>query len=240
MTDKRNFDCRLRRGEKIFGWIFLPVYSVGAVFILSFIYWQLSIRGIELSLIQQNLMLEVPALIIVLLGMRRFLRASFDGLMDNLGGTFKSILGGYALNYVLAMLVTYITVFAVGGLPEDNPNQAAVAQLVTENFSKMLAMTVFIAPVVEECLFRGVVFGTIRQKNRVLAWAVTIVLFAFYHLWQSFVFEYEPILWLNLLDYVPAGVALCRCYEKSGNIWGPIGLHMLNNAIAMWAQTMLA
>jgi membrane protease YdiL (CAAX protease family) len=36
-----------------------------------------------------------------------------------------------------------------------------------------------------------------------------------------------------LLQYVPASVALCWCYEKSGTIWSPIVLHAAINLISI-------
>jgi membrane protease YdiL (CAAX protease family) len=48
----------------------------------------------------------------------------------------------------------------------------------------VFGLAVLIGPVVEEVLFRGVVFGSIRQKNRILAYVVSMVLFSVYHIWQ--------------------------------------------------------
>lgn len=238
--EQKGFDCRLKRSEKVFAWIYLPIFTVGAFYALSFVYALLLSRGTEPKDIELNLALYTPSTLLVLAFMWRFLRSSFDGLLDNLGSTLKQVLICYGIMIALSMVTNTVKSALLGSVPEDNPNEAAIMQQAITDFSKMFAMAVIMAPVVEECLFRGAIFGPIREKSRIAAWVVTVVLFAFYHLWTSFLYAYEPTLWLDLLDYVPGGVALCLCYEKSGNIWGPILLHMATNGISLWAQQALA
>ena len=40
----------------------------------------------------------------------------------------------------------------------------------------------------------------------------------------------------NILAYAMPSIALCVCYEYAGNIWAPIGLHMIINALGMSAM----
>lgn len=78
-----------------------------------------------------------------------------------------------------------------------------------------------LAPIAEELLFRGIIFGELR---RVMpdGWAVLLqgVLFAFYHL--------QPI---QISYVIIPGVLLGLTYLWSGSIYVPIGMHILYNLI---------
>ena len=97
----------------------------------------------------------------------------------------------------------------------------------------IIVAAVLLAPIVEETLFRGALFGTLRGRNRLLAYAVSALAFAVYHMWQYFIAGFEWQMLLFLLQYIPPSIALCWCYEKSGSIWAPITLHALVNFMSI-------
>ena len=94
-------------------------------------------------------------------------------------------------------------------------------------------MTVFMAPIVEEVLFRGLVFGALQRRSRALAWVVSVLAFSLYHVWQDVVEAQSAAMLLYALLYIPASMSFNWCYERSGSIWAPIVYHMLSNAISM-------
>ena len=96
----------------------------------------------------------------------------------------------------------------------------------------MTSVFVVFAPVIEETLVRGVVFGTIRPASRVLAYIVSALLFTLMHNWQYFGLYPALSILLSCLPYIPASVALAWVYEKGGTIWAPITLHALINAMS--------
>ena len=93
--------------------------------------------------------------------------------------------------------------------------------------------TVFLAPLSEECLFRGLLFGQVLKKSRMGAYALSAVCFALIHV-MGYLGTYTPLqLVLSLAQYLPAGLILARSFEKSGTIAVPILIHMTINAISM-------
>ena len=72
-----------------------------------------------------------------------------------------------------------------------------------------------------------------RRRGRLAAYAVSVLLFCFYHVWQYVLLDWRYL--LQMINYIPVSVALCYSYEKSGTIWVPIAFHMLVNAISMSA-----
>ena len=109
----------------------------------------------------------------------------------------------------------------------------AILDLAKAERGRILAITIVLAPLVEELMFRSGVFGLLRRWNRYLAYGLCMLLFAMYHTWQYALTD--PIFWLYLLQYLPAGYILCRSYEKTECIWTAILLPMLNNTISLLA-----
>ena len=80
---------------------------------------------------------------------------------------------------------------------------------------------VIVAPLVEEIIFRGLLFGAIVQRMGVLASAlITALLFGLIH--------GDPVLFPTL---AALGFVTALAYAATGNLWVPITLHALNNAL---------
>ena len=93
----------------------------------------------------------------------------------------------------------------------------------------MTLCTVVLAPLAEECLFRGVLFAPLARRCLPAAYALSMFLFAGMHVFQFLgsMTAANTILCLSL--YLPASFSLCWVYQKTGNIWACIFLHMFIN-----------
>ena len=175
-----------------------------------------------LSASQMNFIYYALSLLLVALFLGKFLRRSFDGLVDAPGRCLTSFALGWVAYIALGMIATY-------ALKELNIN--------TDNLNEqtIIAMTVFLAPIVEESIFRGGIFCGLHQKSRVAAYAASIVMFCLYHVWQYAVLLWDASYLLLAIQYIPAAIVLCRIYERSGSIWTSIFFHMSVNAIAVFS-----
>ena len=139
---------------------------------------------------------------------------------------------GYLFYYILSYGVSTLMLYIMSGRAIANPNDQTVTELMqTDGAGAVVAISVLIAPIVEEVLFRGVLFGGIRKRSRNAAYIISILLFAFYHVWQYLIASKDPTVLLYMLQYLPAGYVLAMCYEQVNSIWVPIFLHMLLNYI---------
>jgi membrane protease YdiL (CAAX protease family) len=89
---------------------------------------------------------------------------------------------------------------------------------------------VVIAPIAEEVLFRGYLFG--KLKNIVPIWLavlVTSIIFGVFHLINSGNFA-----WNLAIDTFVLSIVLCLLRVMTGNIWASILLHMVKNGIAFY------
>lgn len=116
-----------------------------------------------------------------------------------------------------------------------NVNDAGIAAMAKKDLFLMAIGTVFLVPVVEECLFRGLIFHGLHGKNRFLAYSISALCFSAIHV-MSYIGAYDRItLILCFLQYIPAGLWLAWSYAKSGTIFTPILIHAAVNAIGIYS-----
>jgi membrane protease YdiL (CAAX protease family) len=217
------------KSERIIGIIYLPLHIFVLPTLLIFLIPQLFRHSEAASVANINLILYVISFLFIFIFLFRYLKSSFSDLFANILNTVKAIVLAYLFYYAVSML--FSSLLSLFLQETANPNTREIINQTKLNANTMIIIAVLLAPVVEETLFRGALFGTIRTKSRVAAYIVSVLLFSAYHLWQPLVYNFEWSLLLYLLQYIPASIALCWCYEKSGSIWAPIVLHALINFI---------
>ena len=165
----------------------------------------------------------------------RFLRREFDPLCDHPLHCALEIIAGY----LLMMVCNYCTsLILLAVLPDaSNPNNGAIMDMAKIDMRWVKAMTVFLAPPVEELMFRAGIFGTLRRRSRFAAYAVSALVFSLYHVW-GFALA-DPINWIYIIQYIPVSLLLARCYERTNSIWSSIFFHMTVNAVSLQALSML-
>ena len=221
----QEFTSRMSKWELIAALLYLPLH----VWLLPRLLTMIPATA-ELSDLNVNMLVYGIGTGYMLLVLGGFFRREFDPLCDYPVYCVFQIVLSYgmmlAFNMLLGLAMTLI-------LPADqaNPNNAAVMELAGEEFCKTAAIAVFLAPLVEEPIFRGSIFGLIRRTNRNAAYAVSMLLFALYHVW-GYALQ-DPFYWVYLLQYLPVSWLLCRCYERCNSIWGSIFLHMMINGISI-------
>ncbi len=93
--------------------------------------------------------------------------------------------------------------------------------VTTISISLAVLSLVVIAPIVEEIVFRGLLFGALAARLGVVASAlVTALLFGAVH--------GDPVLFPSL---AAMGFITALAYAATGNLWVAITLHALNNAL---------
>ena len=164
----------------------------------------------------------------------KFLRRDFDTLCDNFAVVLLVIVRCYLIMFALEIMLSTILSIIIGlGFDLDldiaNQNNDAVTAMAGTDHGITSALAIFLAPVLEELMFRGAIFGGLRNKNRTVAYIVAVLAFGVYHVWP-FAIE-DPLYWLYILQYVPVSYLLCYCYEKCDSIWGSILFHSTWNAV---------
>jgi membrane protease YdiL (CAAX protease family) len=117
-----------------------------------------------------------------------------------------------------------------------NVNDADIAANSRSSFLITAVGTVVLVPLAEETLYRGLIFGGLHQRNRLLAYVLSTLLFSFIHV-MGYIGAYPPLqLLLCFAQYIPAGLTLAWSYEFSGSILAPVLIHTAVNAIAIYSM----
>jgi len=219
----------MSKPQRIAGTVYLPFHLI--VFPL-FIRMMAVFLPSGLTNIAQNTIYYGLGLAFCLICMWKYLRYAYDILLDN----FILSIIAICFSLIIYFLLTYLTQGLMFIILEDqaqNPNNNAIMDVASKSPNALFALTVFIAPIVEEILFRGVIFGSLRAKHRILAYVFSIGLFALYHVWQYALGASDWKMLVYVIEYLPAGYVLAWLYEKTNCIWLPIFMHMAINLISM-------
>ncbi len=226
---KNKFRFPMLKSERIIGMIYLPIHIFLLPFLVTYIVLQTARNPVVAANADANLLYYTVSFLFVLIFLFRYLKTSFSDLIDHILDAAKSVVLAYLFNYAVSILVSLLLSKLIGNTV--NPNTQEVINQTKLNANTIFVVAVLFAPVVEETLFRGALFGTLRMKSRAAAYIASALLFSFYHLWQYFLGGFELSSLLLLLQYIPASLALAWCYEKSGSIWAPIVLHAAINFV---------
>jgi membrane protease YdiL (CAAX protease family) len=108
----------------------------------------------------------------------------------------------------------------------ENPQLEAISGgqgFAWTNFVIMLVLVGGVAPVVEETVFRGVLYGRLRTRMPLVA-AVLV---------SAAVFSLAHVIPILLPALFVVGIILALAYELSGSLWLSILLHSLQNSLAV-------
>ena len=226
IPDVPGFRDLTTRAERIALLIYLPIHVVALPRLLP--YLAAFVPG--MSSAQLNVLYYVVGLAFMLIFCRGLLRAGFDAALDRLGLFVISVATAWLLELALNMIISSLAVMA-GMELGSSPNNDAIEATLPGSGNLIFAIAVFMAPLVEEPIFRGLAFGALHRRSRAAAWIVSTLLFSLYHVWNYALSD--PRLLLYAILYIPGALALNWSYERTSSIWAPIAYHMLTNAIAL-------
>ena len=96
-----------------------------------------------------------------------------------------------------------------------NLNDMTIAASINAAPRLTALIIVFLAPFVEEVLFRGLVFGM--------------------HVWTFALSSWDWSYLILMLQYLVPGLVFAWAFDHSGTLWTSILLHATVNALALWA-----
>ncbi len=136
----------------------------------------------------------------------------------NIGLLALCFFGYFAATIVFSALATLLPWFDV------NQAQDVGFKNLSTTFDLVLAFValVVLPPIAEELLFRGYLFGRLRQENGF--WFSAII--------TSLLFGLVHLQWNVGVDTFVLSIFLCILREKTGSIWTSMMLHGLKNGVA--------
>lgn len=140
--------------------------------------------------------------------------------------------------FVAYFLLTMVTMSIASGVFSVDMQQKQIipfsqSMLVTHwQFIMAFVVLVVLAPIVEELLYRGYLYGKLRNSFSIwLSIIVTSIAFGAAHLWVG---PNSPLQWAVAVDTFTLSLVMCATREYTGAIWVPIMMHMMKNGIAFY------
>jgi membrane protease YdiL (CAAX protease family) len=139
------------------------------------------------------------------------------------GGWGPRVVGGWLLMALPPIFLVQVLVFTWIG-PEQGLQPIVEFLMNSSGWrarAAVIAVAVVAAPVTEELIFRGCLYGVARKSiGRIPAIFLTSILFALIH-WHA-----PSLPGLTLI-----GLALVLVYERCGSLWAPMAMHAAFNAL---------
>lgn len=224
----KQHDRRMSPHERGRGWVFFALFVLAFPPLMGLI--QRSFGG-ELPIAEANVIYYLLSATVVFLVFWSYLKSSFglllDRLPENLFALVTGLIGALALQFLVLRLP----------YPVENPNFLSYPEQYLLSPGATLVILAVLMPVVEEVLFRGLLFGSVRPYSKPLAWVLSAAAYCLYCVWQ-FVFSYgeADLRYLLLgIQYLPMSLALTWCYDRGGSIWSAVVLHGAINACSLYA-----
>lgn len=223
----------MTRTERVAGTVFFIVYLLVLPLLADKIF-NIAALLLDTTISEslRNVLFYYTLFAVTVLLFHSFIAHTSTRFLDNLNRALSTFFLGLLVFYGANELL--YRVFNVLFDSHTNLNDMTIAAQINSAPRMTALIVIFLAPFVEEVLFRGLVFGCLRQHSRVVGYAVSCVLFAFLHVW-SFALSAGDVGYLVLMiQYLIPGLIFAWAFEHSGTLWTSILLHATVNALALW------
>ena len=220
----------MSRSEKIWGWLYMAFSLIALPSLMQILNSQLAAPMDTAAL---NFAFYCVNFLAVCIIFRRFLRDSLVAMWRDLWNFIQAVI----LGYVAYWAATRVMQFAMTHLLPNfqNINDASITAMAQSNYTLMAIGVVVLVPLTEEVLYRGLIFRNLYRHSQVAAYLVSMVAFAAIHVLGYIGTESVSTLVICFLQYLPAGLCLAWTYTKADNLFAPVVVHALVNAIAIGA-----
>ena len=220
----------MSRTEKILGWLYMAFSLLILPTLLTWFNGKLSDPMNEGTL---NFVFYLTNFLFIVCIFHRFLRDSLVSAWRDIWNIIQAVILGYVAYWAASKAMDFVMSYLLPSF--SNINDASIAAMAKTNYTLMFIGVVFLVPLAEEVLYRGLIFRNLWQSSKVAAYLVSMAAFAAIHVLGYIGSEDITRLVLCFIQYLPAGLCLAWTYTKADNIFAPTLVHAIVNAIAIGA-----
>jgi len=232
---KKTSAAHMTPGEQLVGVCFFVIYLLVLPFVTAPAFDLVEkLLKTDISVAVRNMIYYYVMFAATVLIFHNYIGKATIRLTETAGEVCRTAVVGLVALYGLNELVYRLTNILVKN--RTNLNDTTISAQINDAPRVTLLIVVLLAPFVEEVLFRGLVFGGLKGKNRLMAYVVSCVLFAALHVWQFAVVQRDITYFLLMVQYLVPGLVLAWAYDRSGSIWSPFAIHAAANALSIWAR----
>lgn len=230
---KKGSSAYMTKLEKGFGGALLALYLIVLPFLSDALFQGLeTLLGFQLTSRTESQLCCYTLLALTLLVFRSYLGRTTELLLSDalsaLLATGQGLVAFYGLNELLCR------VLRLAGRSGTSLSDVPISAQGGTAPQATALLAVLLVPFLEEVLFRGYVFGNLRGRSRLAAYAVSCAAFAGLYIWRFAAVDPSPESLLLMLQYLVPGAVFAWCYERSGTLWASILAHVAVNALAVW------
>ncbi len=182
-------------------------------------------------LITYNIIIELIMIFIIYIVYCEEIKAAIKDIKKNHMSYFKKYLSIYIIGIIIMMLSNILINKYGGGLSE---NESAIRNEFAMHPIYTFISAVFIAPILEESIFRMGIKSIFKTKTLFIL--ASGLIFGSLHLIGMPLDRLFP---LYLLSYCSEGFAFAYMLSKTNNVLVPMSFHFMHNGIILSLQTFL-
>lgn len=133
-------------------------------------------------------------------------------------------IGGFFAYMILTIVASTVASHILPGYNLTESQNVGVSNFTSADPILLYLGFVIIAPVAEEIIFRGLLYGYMRRLG-VNKWLLAVIVSALFGLAHG--------QWNVGIDVFCLSLVLCVLREFTGNIWSGVALHMIKNGLAL-------
>ena len=168
----------------------------------------------------------IPIMIVIMrFDLKKLSKRGYDRVLQNV--SYAKYLLVIPFSFIGMMVCNFLATFALNALPDSftkSYDSAAAAIYSGDKVSMVIAVAI-VGPILEELLFRGVVYNRIKDMfNPVVAIISSAIIFGIFHM-----------NWVQGIYASTLGILLAYLYYKYKTIYASIIMHMTCNTISLIA-----
>lgn len=234
MATKKVKGAYLTPFERVGGGVFLFLYLLVMPLLMDVIFQGVErLMDVTITPATEHAVYYYVMFAVTLIIFYTFIGKNTQRFFGDLNRTFSTFAMALVAFYGCNELLFRVTRLLWGN--GTNLNDVAISAQIDGAPRTTVLIVVFLAPFVEEVLFRGYVFGSLRDHSKPVAYGVSCLLFALLHVFQ---FAAGDLLSMSrvllLVQYLIPGLVLAWAYDRAGNLWAPVLTHMTVNALYVW------
>ena len=230
MKKSRLLYISMSRSEKIWGWLYMAFSLFALPSLLQILNAKLAVPMNEGTLNFTFYCVNFFAIVCIF---SRFLKDSLLAAWRDLWNFVQAVVLGYVAYWAATRVMDFVMGYLLPNF--HNINDSAITEMAHANHTLMAIGVVLLVPLTEEVLYRGLIFRNLYRSSQAAAYIVSMAAFAAIHVLGYIGTESVTTLVICFLQYLPAGLCLAWTYTKADNIFAPVIVHALVNAIAIGA-----
>lgn len=228
MKKRKTHSISINRSEKTLGWLY---FAFELIFLPTLLRAFNARLAVPMSAGTLNFVYYIINFLAMVCIFRSFLKESFLCALRNFFDVIQAVILGAVAYFAASKALEWGIACLFPSF--HNVNDSSISAMVHTDRILMTIGVVLLVPLTEETLYRGLIFRSLLRTSKIGAYLVSMAAFAAIHVLGYLGSADVGTLVLCFIQYLPAGLCLAWTYTKADNLFAPILVHAIVNAVAI-------